>query len=56
MIIPIALLIIAVLIYIYLWKTNPTTHFYHKTSPLYIAHRGLHKTVPENTILSLIHI
>ena len=52
MILPIALLIIAVLFYIYLflWKTKPTTHFYHKTSPLYIAHRGLHKTVPENTI------
>ena len=52
MILPIALLIIAVLffIYLFLWKTKPTTHFYHKTSPLYIAHRGLHKTVPENTI------
>jgi len=51
----IILLIFSGLLFIYLlmWKPNPSSHFYPKEHPIFIAHRGVHKTVPENTIAAV---
>jgi len=44
---------VALIFYLFLWKPTPINHFYSEFQPLFIAHRGLHKTVPENTISSV---
>jgi glycerophosphoryl diester phosphodiesterase len=35
------------------WKPNPSSHFFPHKFPLFITHRGVHKTVPENTIAAV---
>ena len=35
--------------HLFFWKPAPIRHFYKRKSPLFIAHRGLHKNDPENT-------
>ena len=35
--------------HLFFWKPASISHFYKSKSPLFIAHRGLHKNEPENT-------
>ena len=50
MVIIIFLVITGLLIkHLFFWKPASISHFYKRKSPLFIAHRGLHKNEPENT-------
>tara|TARA_Y100000590_G_scaffold317467_1_gene359149 strand:- start:1204 stop:2007 length:804 start_codon:yes stop_codon:yes gene_type:complete len=44
---------LALIFYLFFWKPIPTNHFYPDSHPLFIAHRGLHKMAPENTMSSV---
>jgi|TARA_Y100000031_G_scaffold142762_1_gene172567 glycerophosphoryl diester phosphodiesterase len=39
--------------HLFFWKPNSISHFYKGKSQLFIAHRGIHKEAPENTISAI---
>ena len=39
--------------HLFFWAPLSGKHFYKKNTPLFIAHRGLHKNEPENTTLAI---
>ena len=39
--------------YLFFWSPVSGKHLYKNNSPLFIAHRGMHKSTPENTVSSV---
>lgn len=40
--------------HLFFWKPISVKHFFKNNSPLFIAHRGIHKTAPENTLGAIV--